>query len=171
MKNGVEYYMNALYYNVWCCWRSSFAMGIKMMRLLYPGKNNAKGYNDSLKDLDNYKDGLFIGFFFERLYIVGVWGSFILPFGLISFSLLYDITASESISSFVSIACLIIGYFPLYRYVLWHDRYVKYFKIFRRKSKAWHKKWRIIAIVFVIVSWLMFVGGVIGMVYVGELLM
>lgn len=167
MQNTVEYYMNALYYNVWCCWRAFF--------LDYPaskGDINNKKTAASKKNSNNFNNMLqLVGLAFESFYIVGVWGSFIFPLALIPSPIFDCITSSESLSTFLGFCCLTIGFYPLYRYVLWHDRYVKFFKIFRRKSKAWHKKWRIIAIVFVIVSWLMFVCGVVGMVYVGELLM
>lgn len=163
--------MNAMFYHVWRCWSSFAANGDRTTDMLYieydEKNNNLEAHH---VDLDIYSHGLQMSIFFERFYIAGVWGCFISPLMFLTFPILNHFTL-DRISPFIIFSCVIVGYFPLYRYVLWHDRYVKFFKIFRRKSKAWHKKWRIIAIVFVIVSWLMFVGGVVGMVYVGELLM
>ncbi len=77
---------------------------------------------------------------------------------------------TSTISNICCLACGGLCFVPLYRYVLNHDRYINHFKTFERKNKTWHMKWRIIAVAFWISSYITFIAGAKGMIYINKLL-
>lgn len=98
-----------------------------------------------------------------------MWGFFIFPVALWPLPVLEIITTS-TISSIGALACGGACFVPLYRYVLNHDRYIRHFKRFERRNKTWHIKWRIIAVVFWISSYITLFVGAKGMLYIDKLL-
>lgn len=65
----------------------------------------------------------------------------------------------------LAIASIPIGicYIPAYKAVFTKDRYLKYFKQFKKEDEHWHRKWKRITITFCIGSILMTLLGILAM--------
>ena len=167
MKNRLEYLLNALYYSEWKIWSDMTVKGTKTIFCLYDIPDARQKLDRVIKDARNYRNG---GSFciFEYLFIK-MWGFFIFPLSLWPLPVLEIITTS-TISSIGALACGGACFVPLYRYVLNHDRYIRHFKRFERRNKTWHIKWRIIAVVFWISSYITLFVGAKGVLYIDKLL-
>mgnify|MGYP005610204985 FL=1 len=54
---------------------------------------------------------------------------------------------------------IVIGYIPMYKVVFVNDRYLCFYKEFKKKNVQWHKKWKRIAVLFCIGGFLAMVVG------------
>lgn len=61
-------------------------------------------------------------------------------------SILIDI--NTNVKNVIFAIPIIVGYIPAYKAVFYKDRYLEYFKEFRKKDDSWHKKWKWISRAF-----------------------
>ena len=54
---------------------------------------------------------------------------------------------------------IVIGYIPMYKVVFVNDRYLCFYKEFKKKNVQWHKKWKRIAMLFCVGGFLTMVIG------------
>lgn len=178
MSNKLAYYFNALYYLAWDCWRINKIQGSKVFDCLfgplfrlfinpYKSRRNIVRYR---QDYSNYENGLFFPLFENRF--LSAYGALNFPVILTMMALTMPYVLSPWGGVWViiatAIASVVLCYFPVYKYVIIHDRYLPYFRIFERKDKAWHKKWRIIGYLFWLLVPLMVAVGVILMICISN---
>ncbi len=176
MKKKFEYFLNAIHY---CLWLFDIKFGDFMGKivdvLLSPvpkylfTKECKKKYYERLSKVESIKEKFFydkecgyhigwanhwFGYFYS-----GYPAFFSFAFGAYAMKNVEDIDALVKllILAFPIFVC----YIPAYRAVFTKDRYLKYFKQFEKEDKRWHKKWKIITILFCIGSC---VAGLLGIV-------
>lgn len=62
-----------------------------------------------------------------------------------------------------------ICYIPAYKAVFTDDKYLKYFKKYEKEDKIWHKKWKIITIIFCIGGIIIEVAGIFCMTIIANI--
>lgn len=114
---------------------------------------------ETIDDLHDYKNGM-IKSLFEQIFIISYGFSVSLSF-FISFPIIFLCTKSFPLSTFIGLLCYALSFIPLIKYVFYKNRYLKYFKEYLKNDSTWFKKWRMIVILFVVLSYVNFIGGVI----------
>ncbi len=114
---------------------------------------------ETIDDLHDYKNGM-IKSLFEQIFIIS-YGFFVSPSFFISFPIVFLCTNSFPISMFIGLSCFGLSFIPLFKYVLYKNQYLKYIKEYKNNDSTWFKKWRMIVILFVVLSYVNLTGGVI----------
>lgn len=178
MSNKLAYYFNALYYLAWDCWRINLIKGSKvfdclfgpLFRLFINPNRSQRDIVRYYKDSFNNENGSYFPLFKNRF--LSAYGALNFPVILTMMALTMPYVLSPWGGVWViiatAIASVVLCYFPVYKYVIIHDRYLPYFRIFERKDKAWHKKWRIIGYLFWLLVPLMVAVGVILMICISN---
>lgn len=164
---------NSLYY---ACWKEEAYISVYMVRKiskavkllalwLLPKKfklkvlrSVARNYERTIQDYQDYEKGLYIRTVFESSFRIS-WSLFVMPSFMWVFLLMDRITKNNIVSIICGFVIVIICYKLPYKYVINDKRYLAYFKEFENNGAKWHKKWKIIAILFPIVSLLNFIFG------------
>ena len=161
----MKYFLNTLYYSFWRAYVAFFSSGTKITYSIFkflfaplvPRRFKSRisdrvnrNMKNTLEDLLNYKTGTII-ILFNQLFM-GLCSAYLTGVAVIIFSIMFKISNSFLISIAISLMCFVVGLYPVYQYVLDDKRYIKYFKEFERKDEAWHRKWRRIAVILIVLQ-------------------
>lgn len=165
--NKLEYFINALCYGSWIRSDRFISNVIKSICYFFHSEKWERRKARALKETGDYRNSVsFIAFSnnFRKL-----WGLFSFPyiFGISIF--LERITESAWIPHIGLVICCFISYWALEKCVFSHNRYIEYFKIFEQKDESWHRKWRIISIIFEILTLIMVFIGLFAVIYIDRL--
>lgn len=150
-----EYFLNAIHYSIWLgeirnskrIEKIVYAIFNPLLRFLLTesqhdallerrqkyASRNKKFVNDMNIGCANSWFGLFYSCYFG-------WPDIFLM------SILIDI--NTNVKNVIFAIPIIVGYIPAYKAVFYKDRYLEYFKEFRKKDERWHKKWKWISRAF-----------------------
>ena len=162
-----EYSLNAILYCLWLYEKKSGEIFDKIIDILFFPiykylftKKFKKKFHEQMKKeksaIDNFYNNAETGFYINwSIYSFGYFYSGYpasVPFLLIGF-LVGKYDGLSDITTIIILAIPIaLCYIPAYRAVFTKDRYLKYFKHFKKEDERWHKKWKRIALAFCIGS-------------------
>lgn len=164
MNNKIEYFFNAIHYNIYLeeVWSNKklnkFANRISTYVFRIPfireyGQRHCERHTEKMNDLiSNNKVGLSISVAHHWYgYFYSCYPAF-LSFILLGVLFRFYGEANHIIIFLVVAFPIILCYVPAYRAVFTKDRYIKYFKQFEKEDEQWHRKWKWITMAFCVGS-------------------
>ena len=174
MKNNkFEYFLNAILYCLYLNEVWSNRKIDKIVNTIIPRAMKAKFNRQQRKEAEDLKygseAGLSIG---VANHLYGLFYSGYPSF--LSFVLLGIADGGAKKLNMALVAILVaipIGlfYIPAYKAVFSNDRYLNYFKQFKKEDEQWHRKWKRRTIAFCVGSVVFFLSGIFAMWWVGHL--
>lgn len=173
MNKKFEYFLNAVHY---CMWRRkikqhSFAQNIihpvlsRIVKYITTKEYQEKFFSRQAIELNKYnkwrvdsQNSIHIAeanhwFGYTYSCYTGIFGYMLFALGL-HFNLGFNVW-----NILLLIFPIAIGYIPAYKAVFSKDRYLEYFKQFKKEDEQWHKKWNRITTVFCIGAIILFFAG------------
>lgn len=152
-----EYFLNAIFYSLW---RGEIRRS-KRIKKIVQGILHAisklllseRQYDVLLKRQQKYAlsnktvvDSMNIRF--AELWVELFFSCYCFSLSCVLIGIFTDINSSSNIRDFFIIITIFPGYLIAAKAVNSKHRCLKYFKKFEKKDKRWHKKWRLISIIF-----------------------
>lgn len=174
MKNNkFEYFLNAILYCLYLNEVWSNRKIDKIVNTIIPRAMKVKFNRQQRKEAEDFKYGSEAGL------SIGVanhlYGFFYTGYpSFLSFVLLGIADGGAKKINMALVAILVaipIGFFyiPAYKAVFSNDRYLNYFKQFKKEDEQWHRKWNRRTIAFCVGSVVFFLSGIFAMWWVGHL--
>ena len=174
MKNNkFEYFLNAILYCLYLNEVWSNRKIDKIVNTIIPRAMKVKFNRQQRKEAEDFKYGSEAGL------SIGVanhlYGFFYTGYpSFLSFVLLGIADGGAKKLNMALVAILVaipIGlfYIPAYKAVFSNDRYLNYFKQFKKEDEQWHRKWKRRTIAFCVGSVVFFLSGIFAMWWVGHL--
>lgn len=152
-----EYFLNAIFYSIWLGENRGYEriekIGNKILKFFLTNKQyeallkrQQKYAPRNKKALYDKKTGMHIGLtenLFNLFYLC-----YYISISYVLIGIFTDVYSSRNYSFFFIVITGIPGYLIAYKAVYSNHRYLKYFKKFEKKDERWHKKWRLISIIF-----------------------
>lgn len=147
--SSFEYFLNAIFYSLWRGENRGYERIEKIGNKILKFFLTKKQYEALLKRQQKYaplnKKALYDIEVGAHMGWANTWFGYFYScyFGWIDIFLigvLIDVDRYIAIPIFA--ISIIAGYIPAYKAVFYKDRYLEYFKEFRKKDERWHKKWK-----------------------------